>query len=74
MKGSDSAMFRFSREKILPLFLQAQLSIRQLAVVAGISWTTAFKAVNGLRVSSKVVDKICKALRIDDATAFLVTA
>ncbi len=58
-------MFKFSREKILPVFLQKQMPISQLAKKAGVHQKTATNAVQGLPVSSKVVDKIAMALGID---------
>ena len=63
--------FRFSRQTILPLFLQSRLSVTELARRAGVAPRTVDRAVNGEKVSSKVVDKIATALNID-ALKFLV--
>ncbi len=58
-------MFRFSREKILPLFLQRQMTVEKLAQGAGIHSRTAARAVNGLPITSRVIDKICSVLKIE---------
>lgn len=63
--------FCFSREKLLPSFLAGQESISQLASRAGCAPRTAFRAVNGLPVSSRCIDKIARALGID-AVEYLV--
>lgn len=63
--------FRFTRETILPLFLQSRLSVAEFARRAGVNPRTAERAVNGLPVSSSVVDKIARALNVD-AMNFLV--
>lgn len=57
--------FRFSRQLVLPLFLQSQISVRELARRSGVNPRTAERAVNGLSVSSSVVDKVARALGID---------
>ena len=61
-------MYQFSRQKILPLFLQRQISTKQLAHEAGISHRTATRAVNGLPITARVVDKIARALDFDAMT------
>lgn len=58
-------MFRFTREKILPLFLQRQITISELAREAGVAHQSAQKAVNGLPVSANIVNRIAAALGID---------
>lgn len=58
-------MFRFTREKILPLFLQKRISIAELAKSADVHQKTAANAIHGLPVSSKVVDKIATALGVN---------
>ena len=45
-------MYQFTRTKILPLFLQRRMTIRQLAKEAGVSEKTAERAINGLPVHS----------------------
>lgn len=57
--------FQFTREQILPLFLQSRLSVAEFARRAGVNPKTAERAVNGLPVSSSVVDKIARALNVD---------
>lgn len=57
--------FQFTREQILPLFLQSRLSVAEFARRAGVNPKTAERAVNGLPVSSSVVDKIAHALNVD---------
>lgn len=63
--------FRFTRETILPLFLQSRLSVAEFARRAGVNPKTAERAVNGEKISSGVVDKIATALNVD-AMKFLV--
>lgn len=63
--------FRFTRETILPLFLQSRLSVAEFARRAGVNPKTAERAVNGLPVSSSVIDKVACALGVD-AMKFLV--
>lgn len=58
-------MFKFQRNLILPLFLQRQMTIEKLARTAGVNPKTAFRAVNGLPITSNVVDKIARALDFD---------
>lgn len=53
-------MFRFDREKILPLFLCRQITFNQLAKLAGVSFQTAQKAINGKPIIAPVVQKNCK--------------
>ncbi len=64
-------MFRFKREKIMPLFLERQMTVKAFARETGVSFCTAERAVQGQKISSRVVDKICKGLNID-ALDFLV--
>lgn len=63
-------MFQFSRQLILPLFLQKRMPISRLAEKAGVSYSAAEKAIQGRRISAAVVDKISTALGID-TMAFL---
>ena len=65
-------MFRFKRELILPLFLAKRMTMVSLARKARVNFATAVRAVNGLPISSHVVDKIAQALGID-ALKFLDT-
>ena len=58
-------MFRFSRQLILPLFLQRRMTISDLAATAGVAYQTAARAVQGLPISAKIVDKVAAALEID---------
>ena len=55
-------MYQFTRTKVLPLFLQRRMTIRQLAKEAGVSEKTADKAVNGLPITAVVVSRIAAAL------------
>lgn len=58
-------MFQFSRELILPLFLQRQISISELAARAGVSNKAAERAVKGEKISASIVGKIAAALGVD---------
>lgn len=58
-------MFKFSREKILPLFLQRRMTIAKLARLSGISHKAAYRAVNGLSITAPVVEKTARALNFD---------
>ena len=64
-------MFRFKRELILPIFLSRCMTIWQLAKLAGVAYSSAERAVNGIPVSAPVVDKIARALDVN-AVDFLV--
>ena len=55
-------MYQFTRTKVLPLFLQRRMTIRQLAKDAGVSEKTADRAVNGLPITAVVVSRIADAL------------
>lgn len=63
-------MFRFTRELILPLFLERRITVAELAKRAGTSHAAAWRAVNGESVGAIVAGKIAEALGID-ATKFL---
>ena len=63
--------FKFSRQEILPLFLQTRLSVVELSRRAGVAPRTVDRAVNGEKISAGVVDKIAQALGID-AMKFLI--
>lgn len=58
-------MLRFTREKILPLFLQSGFTVSDLAKKAQISHKTASRAVEGLGITAPVVAKIARALNFD---------
>lgn len=58
-------MYQFTRERILPLFLQRRMTTAELARKAGVSHGTATRAVNGLPVQAAVVGKIADALNVD---------
>lgn len=55
-------MFRFSRNRILPIFLKRRITIKKLAYEAGVSERVMAKAVNGLPISAKTVDRVAEAL------------
>ena len=57
-------MYRFIREKILPLFLAREMTFDALAKASGVSHRTCQRAVNGEKVSAPIVTRICKALGI----------
>lgn len=57
-------MYQFTRAKVLPLFLQRRITLRQLAKEAGVSEKTADKAVNGLPITAVVVSRIADALGV----------
>ena len=63
-------MFRFDREKILPVFFQKKWTTYELARRAGCGHHSAFKAVNGERVAAPVITKVAAALNVD-AVKFL---
>ena len=63
-------MFKFDREKILPLFLAKQMTVAELARAARISHKAAYRAVNGLSITAPVVDKTSRALNFE-AIAYL---
>ena len=58
-------MFQFKRAKVLPLFLQRRITIKQLAKEAGVSEKTCEKAVNGRPITASVVDRIAVALDVN---------
>lgn len=58
-------MFKFKRERILPLFLQRRMTIAELARKAGLSHKAAYRAVNGLTITAPVVEKTARALNFD---------
>ena len=58
-------MFKFTRQKILPLFLQKRMTIAELARRAGISNQTAQRAVDGKKVGAVIVSKVADALGIN---------
>lgn len=61
-------MFKFSRTRILPLFLQKRITIAALARLAGVSHQATQRALEGERVSAVIVSKIADALEIDAAS------
>ena len=63
--------YRFDRAKILPLFLQRQETIAEIARRAGCNPATASRAVNGEKISAVNVAKIARALNFN-AVDFLV--
>lgn len=58
-------MFRFERERILPLFLQKQWTVAELARKAGIAQSSAQRAVNGNSVAAPIIAKVADALGVD---------
>lgn len=58
-------MFRFSRERILPLFLQTGMTVTELAHKAGVAYQSAQRAVDGEKVGANIIGKIASALNID---------
>ncbi|MBR0061086.1 MAG: helix-turn-helix domain-containing protein [Selenomonadaceae bacterium] len=57
-------MYQFTRSKVLPIFLERRIPIKQLAKEAGVSEKTAEKAVNGLPITAVVVARIADALGV----------
>lgn len=57
-------MYRFIREKILPLLLQRQISVGTLSRLAGVSYKSAKKAINGEKTSTAVLAKVAKTLGV----------
>lgn len=58
-------MFKFRREKILPLFLKRKWSVARLAREARTSHNAASRAVNGLSINAPTVSRIAQALNIE---------
>lgn len=58
-------MFRFKRAKILPFFLQKQMTVSQLARKAGVAYISAQRAVDGEKVAAPIISKVAAALNID---------
>ena len=57
-------MFRFAREKILPLFLEQKMTVAELARKAGIANASAQRAVEGKKVAAPIIAKVADALGI----------
>ena len=57
-------LYRFIREKILPLFLAHQMTFDELSKASGVSHRTCQRAVNGEKITAPIVTRICKALGI----------
>lgn len=57
-------MYQFAKVKILPIFLKRRIPIYQLANKAGVCKKTAQRAVDGLPITAKVVDRVARALGI----------
>ena len=58
-------MFKFNREKILPVFFKKRWTMREFAKRAGVTQPTAKKAVWGLPIQPCVIGKIAAALEIN---------
>lgn len=58
-------MFRFNRERILPLFLKQKMPVAELARKAGIGQNSAQRALEGKKVAAPIVAKVAAALSID---------
>lgn len=58
-------MLRFSREKILPLFLAMRITVAELAKKADVSHKSADKAINGKKLAAPIISKIADALNIN---------
>ena len=58
-------MFRFNREKILPVFLKKEMTIADLARKAGVAHRSAERAVEGEAVAAPIIAKVADALGID---------
>ena len=67
-------MFRFEREKILPIFLERRITVADLSRLAKTSHAAAWRAINGEAVGATVVSRIADALGITaaDTPKFLV--
>lgn len=57
-------MFRFVREKVLPLFLEREITVYKLAQLSGVSHRTCQRAISGEKVSAPIIARLCKALGI----------
>lgn len=64
-------MFKFDREKLLPLFLAKRMTVAELARKSGVAHQSAQKAVDGERVSATIISKVADALGIK-ATEYLI--
>ena len=60
-------MYRFIREKILPLFLAREITFDKLSKMSGVSHRTCQRAVNGENITAPIVTRICKALGISSS-------
>ena len=58
-------MFRFQREKVLPLFLGKMTTVFDVARRAGVDSRVVNRAVNGEPISAAGVQKIADALGVD---------
>lgn len=58
-------MYKFNREKILPVFFEKRWSARKLARRAGVTCSTAQQALEGKRIHLATVAKIAAALEIN---------
>lgn len=58
-------MFRFSRKKILPLFLAMKITVAEFSRRAGISFSAAERALNGRPVGGNIIGKVADALGIE---------
>lgn len=57
-------MFRYERAKILPFFLNQGLTVAELARRAGVSHTSAQRAVDGEKIAATIIAKVANALGI----------
>ena len=58
-------MYRFSREKIMPLFLEMNITLKALAERAGLTLQAVGNALSGGRMQAPTANKIAKALEVD---------
>lgn len=67
-------MFRFEREKILPIFLERRITVTELARLAKTSHAAAWRAVNGEPIGAIILSRIAEALGLSetDVPSFLV--
>ncbi len=60
-------MYRFIREKILPLFLAREMTFDELSRLSNVSHRTCQRAVNGEKITAPIVTRICRALGISSS-------
>lgn len=58
-------MFRFAREKIMPLFENLGITLKEFALRAGVPEQSLYRALNGGRMRAPTACKIAAVLGVD---------